>query len=44
MIVMLAVETDAPPRLSSGSLAVRLCGMPALVVSGPRQFGETTLV
>jgi predicted AAA+ superfamily ATPase len=44
MIIIHAMDTGTLPRLAAGSLALRLRAMPALVVTGPRQAGKTTLV
>jgi hypothetical protein len=40
---MHAVATDTLPRLVNQALAERLRAMPALVVTGPRQAGKSTL-
>jgi len=44
MIIIRAVDTDTLPRLVVATLAERLRVMPALVVTGPRQAGKSTLV
>jgi hypothetical protein len=44
MIIIRAMESRALPRLVAPALASRLRAMPALVVTGPRQAGKTTLV
>lgn len=43
MIIMLAVDKDTLPRLIAWTLAARLRAMPALVVTGARQVGKSTL-
>lgn len=44
MIIIHTVNTSFLPRLVSGSLADRLRVMPAVVVTGARQTGKSTLV
>jgi hypothetical protein len=44
MIIIRGVEPRALPRLVAPALASRLRAMPALVVTGPRQAGKSTLV
>jgi uncharacterized protein len=44
MIIIRHVERSALPRLVTPALAERLRAMPALVVTGPRQAGKSTLV
>jgi hypothetical protein len=44
MIIMHDVDPETLPRLASRELAVRLKAMPAVVVTGPRQAGKSTLV
>jgi hypothetical protein len=44
MIIIHAVDTKALPRLVAPALAERLTVMPALVVTGARQTGKSTLV
>ena len=44
MIIIHAVDTKALPRLVAPALAERLKVMPAVVVTGPRQAGKSTLV
>jgi hypothetical protein len=43
MIIIRRVDTDTLPRLVAPALAARLRAMPALVVTGPRQAGKSTL-
>jgi len=43
MIIIRGVETDPLPRLVTPTLAERLRAMPALVVTGARQAGKSTL-
>jgi predicted AAA+ superfamily ATPase len=43
MIIMPAMNTATLPRLVSGSLADRLRVMPAVVITGARQTGKSTL-
>lgn len=44
MIIIHGVEAATLPRLVGEALAERLRAMPALVVTGPRQAGKSTLV
>jgi len=44
MIIMLAMDAALIPRLVARSLADRLRVMPAVVVTGARQTGKSTLV
>jgi hypothetical protein len=44
MIIIRVVEHRTLPRLVAPALASRLRAMPALVVTGPRQAGKSTLV
>jgi len=43
MIIIRTVDTDTLPRLVTPSLAERLRAMPALVLTGARQTGKSTL-
>jgi len=43
MIIMRAMDSPTVPRLVAGSLAERLRAMPAVVVTGARQTGKSTL-
>lgn len=43
MIIIRAVDTETLPRLVAAALAERLRAMPALVVTGARQAGKSTL-
>ena len=43
MIIIRTVDTDTLPRLVAPTLAERLRAMPALVVTGARQAGKSTL-
>ena len=44
MIIMHAMSTTVLPRLVTRALAERLRAMPAVVVTGARQTGKSTLV
>lgn len=44
MIIMHVVDTHALPRIVAPALAARLRVMPAVIVTGPRQAGKSTLV
>jgi predicted AAA+ superfamily ATPase len=44
MIIIHGMDTSPVPRIVSASLAERLRVMPAVVVTGPRQAGKSTLV
>jgi predicted AAA+ superfamily ATPase len=44
MIIIHAMNPTTLPRLVAASLAERLEGMPALVVTGARQTGKSTLM
>ncbi len=44
MIIMCHMDAETLPRLATQALASRLKIMPAVVVTGPRQAGKSTLV